>query len=163
MLKENKNFELEVFSNPQFLFFNGLGVVRILIAEFQHATRLALPLMPRWFDWRQALVIVQPATLIRWHRQGFRVFWRWTSRPGRPPTARAGLCCPPIIKAHMRRSILSGLTDRSEAHPSNGWKRPPAPTRCRPTGPTDLRSCRTSPGTDPTPSSSSGLTHTPAT
>jgi putative transposase len=42
-------------------------------------------MLARWFDWRQALVIVQPATLIRWHRQGFRVFWRWTSRPGRPP------------------------------------------------------------------------------
>jgi putative transposase len=23
--------------------------------------------------------------LIRWHRQGFQLFWRWTSRPGRPP------------------------------------------------------------------------------
>src|SRR5215216_2257593 len=49
------------------------------------ATRLTLVWLARWFDWRQALVIVQPATLIRWHRQGFRVFWRWTSRPGRPP------------------------------------------------------------------------------
>jgi transposase InsO family protein len=49
------------------------------------ATRLALIWLARWFDWRQALVIVQPATLIRWHRQGFRVFWRWTSRSGRPP------------------------------------------------------------------------------
>ncbi len=29
--------------------------------------------------WRQALLIVQPATLLRWHRQGFRLFWRWKS------------------------------------------------------------------------------------
>jgi len=30
------------------------------------------------------LTIVQP--LIRWHRKGFRLFWRWKSRaPGRPP------------------------------------------------------------------------------
>jgi putative transposase len=49
-----------------------------------HAIRIVLMVLARWFDWRQALVIVQPATLIRWHRQGFRVFWRWTSRPGRP-------------------------------------------------------------------------------
>src|ERR687895_2058009 len=49
-----------------------------------HATRLALTVLARWFDWRQALVIVQPQTLIRWHRQGFRQFWRWKSRPGRP-------------------------------------------------------------------------------
>ena len=46
------------------------------------ATRLGLIWLARWFDWHRALVIVQPATLIRWHRQGFRWFWRWTSRPG---------------------------------------------------------------------------------
>jgi putative transposase len=28
---------------------------------------------------------VKPETLIRWHRKGFRLFWRWRSRPGRPP------------------------------------------------------------------------------
>src|SRR5882724_7982133 len=49
----------------------------------QHATnaiRIALTWLARWFDWRRALVVVQPATLLRWHRQGFRVFWRWKSR-----------------------------------------------------------------------------------
>jgi transposase InsO family protein len=36
--------------------------------------------------WRQALVIVQPATLLRWHRAGFRLFWRWRSSAcSRPP------------------------------------------------------------------------------
>ncbi len=37
-----------------------------------NATRITLTWLARWFDWRQALVIVQPATLIRWHRQGFQ-------------------------------------------------------------------------------------------
>jgi putative transposase len=46
--------------------------------------RLAFIYLAHWFDWRQALAIVQPATFIRWHRQGFRLFWRWKSRPGRP-------------------------------------------------------------------------------
>src|SRR5215471_6392242 len=49
------------------------------------ATRLALTWLSGWFDWRQALVIVQPATLLRWHREGFRLFWRWKSHRGRPP------------------------------------------------------------------------------
>lgn len=49
-----------------------------------HATRLGFIWLARWFDWRQALALVQPATFIRWHRQGFRLFWRWKSRPGRP-------------------------------------------------------------------------------
>ena len=50
-----------------------------------NTTRTTLSWLTRWFDWRWASTIVQPATLIRWHRQGFRWFWRWTSRPGRPP------------------------------------------------------------------------------
>ena len=48
------------------------------------ATRIALVVLSWWCDWRSALVVVQPATLIRWHRMGFRLFWRWKSRPGRP-------------------------------------------------------------------------------
>src|SRR5262245_38533040 len=48
------------------------------------ATCLGLIWLARWFDWRHALVLVQPATLIRWHWQGFQLFWRWKSRPGRP-------------------------------------------------------------------------------
>jgi hypothetical protein len=40
-----------------------------------------------WANWRPSLVIVQPATVVAWHRQGFRLYWRWKSRlrsPGRP-------------------------------------------------------------------------------
>jgi putative transposase len=47
--------------------------------------RIALVLLSRLFNWRNALVVVQSQTLVRWHRQGFRLFWRWKSRPGRPP------------------------------------------------------------------------------
>jgi putative transposase len=46
--------------------------------------RLTLVLLARCFAWREALTIVQPATLLRWHREAFRLFWRWRSRPGRP-------------------------------------------------------------------------------
>jgi putative transposase len=49
------------------------------------ATRVALVLLSRLLDWRSMLTVVKPDTLIRWHRQGWRLFWRWTSRPGRPP------------------------------------------------------------------------------
>ena len=31
-------------------------------------------------SWKQALVIVQPETLLRWHRQGFKLFWKYRSR-----------------------------------------------------------------------------------
>ena len=34
-------------------------------------------------NWRQHLSIVQPDTVIRWHRAGWRLYWRWRSDPGR--------------------------------------------------------------------------------
>ena len=43
-----------------------------------------------WSGWRSALVIVKPETVIGWHRQGFRLYWRWKShhRLGRPSASR---------------------------------------------------------------------------
>ena len=52
------------------------------------ATRVILVLLSRLLDWRSLLTVVQPDTLIRWHRQGWRLLWRWKSRPGRPPIPR---------------------------------------------------------------------------
>jgi hypothetical protein len=39
-----------------------------------------------WSRWSEILVIVKPETVIAWHRAGFRLYWRWRSRPhgGRP-------------------------------------------------------------------------------
>ena len=36
-----------------------------------------------WDQWRSALILVRPETVLRWHRHGFRYFWKWKSR-GRP-------------------------------------------------------------------------------
>jgi hypothetical protein len=33
-----------------------------------------------WPGWKQALVLVQPQTVIRWHRSGFKLYWAWLSR-----------------------------------------------------------------------------------
>jgi putative transposase len=49
------------------------------------ATRVALTLLSRLFNWRDALVVVRPETPIRWHRAGWKLFWRLKSRSGRPP------------------------------------------------------------------------------
>jgi putative transposase len=37
-----------------------------------------------WNDWRSGLFLVQPATVIAWHRKGFRLFWTWKVRSGQP-------------------------------------------------------------------------------
>src|SRR6266540_5071484 len=49
-------------------------------------------LAKRWRAWRTALIIVQPDTVVRWHRKWFRLRWAnrsKRSRPGRPNTTGA--------------------------------------------------------------------------
>jgi len=46
-----------------------------------------------WNDWRAAVLIVRPETVLAWHRRGFRLFWTWRSRrrvgrPGVPADVR---------------------------------------------------------------------------
>ena len=45
-----------------------------------------------WPGWKQALLIVQPETVVRWHRAGFKLYWTWLSRhrvrAGRRPTSK---------------------------------------------------------------------------
>jgi len=44
-----------------------------------------------WAEWRSALCIVKPGTVIAWHRKGFRLFWTWKVRRGqrgRPPVSK---------------------------------------------------------------------------
>jgi putative transposase len=78
------------------------------------ATRIALIWLAHCFDWRRALVIVQPQTFIRWHRQGFRVFWRWKSRPGRPPI-------PADLRALIRRMARENPTWGQERIANELW------------------------------------------
>jgi putative transposase len=59
--------------------------------------RLLMVVVSRFIDWREALVVVKPATLIRWQRKGVRLLWRWKSRRlGRPLT-------PSLLRALVRQ------------------------------------------------------------
>jgi hypothetical protein len=49
------------------------------------ATRISLAWLSRWFDWRESRLVVRPETLIRWHRAGWKLFWRLKPLPGRLP------------------------------------------------------------------------------
>jgi transposase InsO family protein len=68
-----------------------------------NATRLVLVWLGRCFDWGPVLSIVKPETFIRWHRQGFRLFWRWKSKPGRP-------ALPKDLQALIDRMALENPT-----------------------------------------------------
>ena len=64
--------------------------------------RALLVLVSRlWSGWRDAVFIVQPETVFRWQRLGFRGYWRWKSRPrdGRPRI-------PPEVRELIARSEL---------------------------------------------------------
>jgi|ERR1700730_5630246 len=82
-----------LFLRRQLALYNERGVKP---RRIDAATRIALTVLSRLFDWRDALAVVSPATLIRWHRAGWRLFWRMRSRPGRPPI-------PPELQALIRR------------------------------------------------------------
>jgi putative transposase len=62
-----------------------LGKTRPRLTPLDRAFWVAL--LRFWPHWRDTLVIVKPATVIRWHRKGFRLYWRSISKrgPGRPP------------------------------------------------------------------------------
>ena len=49
------------------------------------ASRVSLAVLAKLFEWRSAVVVVQPATMIRCHRAGGGLLWRFKSRPGPPP------------------------------------------------------------------------------
>lgn len=42
-----------------------------------------------WQDWRDGLVLVKPDTVVRWHRMGFKLYWRWKSRKRKGGRLRA--------------------------------------------------------------------------
>src|SRR5881398_2828572 len=55
--------------------------------QLTNGDRLFLVMLYRWFpSVLNAITIIRPETLIRWHRAGFRRYWRWKSRSlgGRP-------------------------------------------------------------------------------
>jgi putative transposase len=68
--------------------------------RLRRSDRLCWVLLARlWSGWPDGVSIVQPATVIRWQRSGFKIFWTWKSRrngPLRPAVA-------PEIRALIRR------------------------------------------------------------
>ena len=66
------------------------------INRFDRFFRTALRAL--WPRWSEVLLIVKPETVISWHRAGFRLYWRWRSRPrgGRPKVSEE-------IRALIRR------------------------------------------------------------
>ncbi len=94
-------FSLRFFRSRRDLLLENLALRQQLavLTRLHPHPRLALPdrlfwvgLRRYWSGWRQPLLIVQPETVVRWHRAGFKLFWKWISRRrvcvGRRPTSK---------------------------------------------------------------------------
>ena len=90
--------------------------------------RVQLANSDRWFfvqlyHWfpsiLQVLTIIRPETLIRWHRSGFRCYWRWKSRSlGGRPQIEAGLRASRVVGRPTCRCRLDALEGvRRAEHP----------------------------------------------
>jgi len=95
-------------------------------------------------EWKEALVFVQPRTVIKWHRSGFAYYWRRKSRamPGRPPISMALIMLirrlsqenmlwgAPRIRDELARlghevaesSVAKYMVKRRNTEPSQSWK-----------------------------------------
>jgi len=61
-----------------------------------------------WSRWRSALRLIQPDTVVHWHRQGFRLFWRWKSQPRQPGRKRLVAETITLIQNMSRANPLWG-------------------------------------------------------
>jgi putative transposase len=97
-----------------------------------------------WRDWRSILVIVKPETVVKWHRQGFKCYWRWKSRAGRVGRPRIDRDIRDLIKRmslenptwgvpriqaelkllgyEVAESTVANYRVRSRRPPSQTWK-----------------------------------------
>jgi putative transposase len=65
-------------------------------------------LLLTWNRWTTVLRLIQPDTVVRWHRLGFRWFWRWKSRAGKPGRKRVAPETVDLIRQMSRANPLWG-------------------------------------------------------
>src|SRR5664280_1104415 len=92
---------ISVFRSREELLLENLALRQQLLALHAKRPRPRLSSVDRlfwvvlrkvWSGWKRPLILVTPETVVRWHRAGFRLYWRWISRArkavGRKPISR---------------------------------------------------------------------------
>ena len=90
------------------------------VACLKRSDRVLWVLLSRfWSGWRRCLQMVQPATVIAWHRRAFALYWTWKSRrpPGRPNTTAE---IRDLIRRMSHANPLWGAPPRSRGTPKVG-------------------------------------------
>jgi hypothetical protein len=77
--------------------------------------------------WRDAILLVKPDTILRWHREGFRLLWRWRSRPRRPAIAQLRVGERHLL--HVLREYAPDYFNEARPHQGLGQRIPVAAER----------------------------------
>jgi hypothetical protein len=77
-----------------------------------------------WAEWRSALRIVKPDTVIAWHRKAFRKFWTWKVRRGRPGRPAVSADIRALIRRMSRENPDWGAPRRADRGESATIKLP---------------------------------------
>ena len=83
----------------------------------------------RWTGWRSSLVIVQPATVLAWHRQGFQLYRRWKSKRSAVGRPKLNVEIRHLIHRMARENPTWGRR-RIQADSSGGGERSEGPRVC---------------------------------
>jgi len=82
--------------------------------RLQTSDRALIVFFSRYLNnWRQIVTIVKPETVISWHRKGFKLFWKWKCRHGKPGRNRID---PEIRKLIREMSIANHLWGAPRIH-----------------------------------------------
>jgi hypothetical protein len=95
--------------------------------KMRPSDRFFISILTDLYDsWKETLLIVKPETVIRWHRQSFRLFWRWKSRSdaGRPKIPQAQIT---LIKQMASDNPLWGAPCRGSSYSPRWVKTNPPP------------------------------------
>src|ERR1039458_5245419 len=92
---------IRIFRSPRDLLLENLALRQQLVVLKQRYPRPQVSTSDKlfwmilrclWPEWKHALILVRPETVVRWHRAGFKLYWTWVSRRrrrrGRRPTPR---------------------------------------------------------------------------
>jgi putative transposase len=105
-LKSRRNLILENLALRHQLLVLNRGSCRPRLTPLDRA--LWAWLSQTWSGWKTRLCLVQPSTVIQWHRAGFRLFWRWKSRPGKSGRKTISADTIVLIREMSRENPLWG-------------------------------------------------------
>ena len=108
-------------ANRNKLLLENLALRQQLVVQQRSVTRIKLRNQDRffwsllsqlWTDWKFNLFIVKPENVVKWHRQGFKLYWRWKSRskPGRPKVPKPILIIKFLEQEYSLSLYIKGYT-----------------------------------------------------